>query len=521
MAGPHDAIEPGPAQESQPPGVCQNGLLGSPQLSTILFVMPEPGHLRLYATTLVALADRGHAVRVAYDKPSRKDRNADALDGAPPSLTTIGAVPPHGGSWRQALSDLGCTIDYVRFLSRRGGTPYLRSRMDRYLPTRAARLRQVRTLPAWAVRGIVTLGALVERAVPVDPSLTRYLVAQQLDALVVTPLVLRGPSGVQQHQLVKAARVAGIPVALAVGSWDHLSSKGLIRVDPDLVIVWNDIQRREAIEQHGVPAERIVVTGAQPFDVWFGREATLGRAEFCARVGLPADRPMVLYAGSSRGIADPVKEIPFVERWLTAVRTGGDALRNASVLVRPHLSNVDAWAGVDLSSLGPVSIWPRVRPSLPMNDLETSDYFHSIYYSAAVVGINTSAMIEASILDKPVLTVEGPDFAATQGGTMHFQYLLPRGGGCVMSAPTFEAHVAQLAEAVAHPDRGRADRARFVAGFVRPNGMDRPAVESVVQAIERLTSLRPRRQADRPAWLAPLRWLVRLATVRTPPEPAG
>lgn len=490
-------------------------------MPTILFVMPEPGYLRLYATTLLGLAGRGHDVRVAYDKPSRKDRNADALDGAPPTLTTIGAVPPHGGPWRQALSDLGCTVDYIRFLSR-DGTPYLRSRMDRYLPAKAAGLRRLESLPAWAVRGLAGAAALVERAVPVDPSLTRYLAAQQLDALVVTPLVLRGPSGVQQHQLVKAARVAGIPVALAVGSWDHLSSKGLLRVEPDLVIVWNDVQRREAMEQHGVPAERLVVTGAQPFDLWFGHQPTLGRAEFCARVGLPADRPMVLYAGSSRGIADPAIEIPFVRRWLEAVRDAGDAtVREAAVLVRPHLSNVEAWTGVDLSGLGDVSIWPRVRPSLPMNELETSDYFHSIHYSAAVVGINTSAMIEASILDKPVLTVEGADFAATQGGTKHFHYLVPRGGGCVLSAPSFEAHVEQLANAVADPGRGRADRARFVASFVRPNGLARPAVESVVQAIERLTTLRPRRQPDRPAWLAPLRWVFRLATARTPPEPAG
>ena len=41
------------------------------------------------------------------------------------------------------------------------------------------------------------------------------------------------------------------------------------------------------------------------------------------------------------------------------------------------------------------------------------------------LGVNTSAMIEAAILGRPVLSVLAPEFAATQEGTVHFHYLLP------------------------------------------------------------------------------------------------
>lgn len=483
--------------------------------------MPEPGYLRMYATTVRALASRGHEVRLAYDNPDKGARDVDALEDAPATLSTVGAVPAHGGPWREALLELGCTIDYIRFLSRRDGTPYLRGRMDKYLPLRAASLRRVRTWPTWLVCVLARLATIVERAVPVDPSLTRFLDAQAPDAVVVTPLVLRGPGGVQQTELVKAARVKGIPVALAVGSWDHLSSKGFIRVDPDMVLVWNEIQKREAVEMHGVPASRIVVTGAQVFDLWFGRRPSLSREAFLTRVGLPTDRPMILYAGSSRGIAHPTLEIGFVRQWLDAMRRSADpTIRTASVLVRPHLSNVVAWASVDLSAFGPVSIWPRQRPMLPMNDLETSDYFHSLCYSAAVVGINTSAMIEASIIGRPVLTVQVPEFADTQAGTTHFRYLVPSGGGAVESAVTFDEHVRQLSRAVAEPDAGRQTRERFVLDFVRPMGLERPALDSVIEALERLPSVRPRPQTDAPAMLAPLRWALRRATAVPPVEAA-
>ncbi len=488
-------------------------------VSRILFVMPEPGHLRMYATTVLALASRGHEVILAYDNPDKGSRDGVAFKGAPPTLSTVGPVPAHGGPWREALIELGCTIDYVRFLSRRDGTPYLRGRMDKYLPARAASLRLARTWPTWLVRLLARLSALVERAVPVDPALTAFLDAHSPDAMVITPLVLRGPGGVQQTELVKAARVRGIPVALAVGSWDHLSSKGFIRVDPDMVLVWNDIQKREAVEMHGIHASRVVVTGAQVFDLWFGRQPSLDRGAFLARVGLPVDRPVILYAGSSRGIANPTLEIAFVRRWLTELRRSPDpAVRTAAVLVRPHLSNVVAWAGVDLSAFGAVSIWPRQRPMLPMNEVETADYFHSLCHSAAVVGINTSAMIEASIIGRPVLTVQVPEFADTQAGTTHFRYLIPSGGGSVESAETFEAHVTQLSQALANPGAHRQARERFIVNFVRPRGLETPALEAVVEALEGLTSMRPRPLADAPAVLAPLRWALRWLTRRASTE---
>ena len=50
---------------------------------------------------------------------------------------------------------------------------------------------------------------------------------------------------------------------------------------------------------HGVPPERVVVTGAHCYDQWFGRQPSRSRERFCARVGLRPDRPFVLYLCSS------------------------------------------------------------------------------------------------------------------------------------------------------------------------------------------------------------------------------
>ena len=82
---------------------------------------------------------------------------------------------------------------------------------------------------------------------------------------------------------------------------------------PHRVIVWNETQKQEAVQLHGVPADRVIVTGAQCYDQWFGRQPVRTREEFCRRVGLPADRPFILYVCSALFWGSPV-EAAFVRR---------------------------------------------------------------------------------------------------------------------------------------------------------------------------------------------------------------
>jgi hypothetical protein len=64
--------------------------------------------------------------------------------------------------------------------------------------------------------------------------------------------------------------------------------------------------------------------------------------------------------------------------------------------------------------------------SNPIDEVARADYFDSIFHSAAVVGLNTSAFIEAGIVGRPVLTIVVPEFVENQHGTVHFDYLVTR-----------------------------------------------------------------------------------------------
>ena len=78
-----------------------------------------------------------------------------------------------------------------------------------------------------------------------------------------------------------------------------------------------------------------------------------------------------------------------------------------------------------------------------------ADYFDSLHHSAAVVGLNTSAFIEAGIARRPVLAILPQEFSASQEGTLHFRYLIE--GGLLTTSRSLEEHAAQLATMLAGP----------------------------------------------------------------------
>src|SRR5262249_55853012 len=200
------------------------------------------------------------------------------------------------------------------------------------------------------------------------------------------------------------------------------------------------------------------------------------REEFCEEVGLDATRPYVLWVCSAL-IHGSAPEAPFVVDWIRRLRASNDpALRNAGVLVRPHPSRVAEWQSIDIGQLDAV-VWG----SNPVDEQARTDYFDSIFHSAAVVGLNTSAFIEAGIVGRPVLTIVVPDFVENQHGTVHFDYLVTAGGGLVTVGNGFDEHLGQLASAIAATAGARKS---FVRDFVRPHGLDRAATPVFVNAVE-------------------------------------
>src|SRR5439155_16487479 len=155
------------------------------------------------------------------------------------------------------------------------------------------------------------------------------------------------------------------------------------------------------------------------------------------------------------------------------------------------------------------AVWPVVVTD-PRNDRARSEYYDSLYHSALVVGLNTSALIEAAIVGRRTYTFTLPELAGGQEGTLHFHYLVAENGGPLTVGRNLDEHVAHLAQALAEPAEAAPSR-DFVRSFVRPNGLDRDATPILVDDVEALVAAlepSPVRQPRGALLLEPLAWAV-------------
>jgi hypothetical protein len=467
----------------------------------ILFIARHFTYFRNFESVVAALASAGHAVHLAADREEAQGGRdlVERLASAHPGRVTVGFTPIlQWGRYRRVSSALRLGLDYLRYSDPRyEATPKIRERAWERTPFLALVLAR---LP---FRGLVTRALeRVEQAVPRQLGVDAFIREHQPDVLLITPLIELGSP---QLDYVRAARTTGLRSALCVWSWDHLSSKALIRVVPDRVIVWNETQRDEARRFHGIEADRVIVTGAQCFDQWFDRGPTRDREAFAQRAGLPAAQPFVLYVCSALFKNSP-PETGFIREWVAAIRRSADPrVRDAAILVRPHPQRLEEWTPEVRTALAAhpgVTVWG----SNPVDPEGRADYFDSMYHASAVVGLNTSALVEAAIVDRPVFTLLLPAFRDNQEGTFHFHHLMTVGDGFLNVSRGLDEHVAQLsalaADGTARPNRP------FVERFIRPGGVSVPATAVFVSALETMVREPAPPPRPAPAWVLLLRPLV-------------
>jgi hypothetical protein len=371
----------------------------------------------------------------------------------------------------------------------------------------------LREMPSQQIDRLESVFELAEHQLPTDALYDDFLRSHAPDLLLISPLVHFGSA---QADFVASARAAGgIPVGMLLYSWDNLSTKGCLHRPPDRLFVWNEGQRDEARTLHGFPDDRVVVAGAPRFDQFFDLRPRLTREEFHepfrAR-SLASDAAVCLLV-----TVCVLGELAFVNKWLAALRgSPSERLRHCNVIVRPHPDI--ALLGADIPFVE--TRWPSVKGakgfvSRPFDDphaivLKTSDraqqgFFECIHHSAAVVGLNTSAELEAAIVGRPVFTILAGDDADGQSSTLHFRYLLEEEGGCVRVARTLDEHTRQIDEELGAPTDGNVIR-QFAGQFLRPSASTAPSLRCWQRRSNvRSLTARRRRHWSRAAWYAVMR----------------
>ena len=149
-------------------------------------------------------------------------------------------------------------------------------------------------------------------------------------------------------------------------SWDNLTNKGLLRDAPDLVLVWNELQKARRSSCTACPRERVRVTGAPPYDHWFdwqpAREprGVLPRRSVSTPPGRSSSTPArrVHRARTSRSSS--------ADGWRRCARTAARCA-DAGVLVRPHPRRRASSGRTSTSDDPQVAVWPPLGEE-PLDD---------------------------------------------------------------------------------------------------------------------------------------------------------
>ena len=471
----------------------------------IFFSMRHLGMFRMYEPTIRELAARGHRIHLVLGRGEALGWSTalDNLLAECSGITWSWLSPSASAFWFELAKTIRLWADFLRYFQPQYDVaPKLRARAEERVPPRLVRFSR---RPAFQHprnrRRLLAFLRTLERALPPVPEIEQQLRDERPDLVLITPLVYLGSS---QFEILRSALALGLRTVFCVGSWDHLSSKALIRDMPHRVVVWNETQKQEAIELHGVPADRVVVTGAQCYDQWFGRRPVRTREQFCRRVGLPPARPFLIYVCSALFWGSPV-EAEFVREWVRRLRASAHPeLRSVAVLIRPHPARVAEWNEIDLSLFPHVALYG----SNPVDEASKDDYFESLFYCNAVVGLNTSAFLEGAVVGRPVHTILLPEFQENQEGVLHFHYLLTVGGGVLQAGRSFEEHHSQLTASLHRSFDEPAGNTNFVREFIRPHGLERPVTPRFCDAIEELQHMPAPVPERTPLRFLLLRWVM-------------
>ena len=477
-----------------------------------LFFLRGIHYDRIFENLFRELLGRGHEIHVVlvHEKSDQREDKTRLFDEFSEQYAfSYEQLPRRRDPWVGPSVATRYGLDYLRYLEPEySGADPLRARARERAP---AVVRRLLAAPLFRGRGgrRIVGGALraSEAVLPVPRSLKKLIKAHDPDVVLVSPLVGLGSL---EGDYLRAAQALRIPTVLVVASWDNLSNKGLIHDVPELTIVWNQTQVEEAVRWHGIPRERIVAVGAHSFDHWFTWQPSRTRAEFMRGLGLDDERQLILYVGSSLFISGD--ETGFIREWRGRVNAHA-RLGECAVLVRPHPLNLLGWDELDIEEPGKTVIWPRAGDE-PRGERAKLDYFDSLFHAQAMVGVSTSALVEAAVVGLPALTYVTGGFRG-QEGTLHFSYIAPGSeDGLVSVAYSWDEHLDQVADAIETPERSKARIDGFLAHFIRPNGLDMPAAPAAGDAIESAVALEvaPRRAVRTGRVLmsafTPLLWLT-------------
>jgi len=431
----------------------------------ILFCISHLNYWLPIQNAAFLLHDKGHQIEVLFDPSLRGKFESRFHDDSFERHFDVGDMYVRRDVWGRSTEWLR---EFVNFLSyytyaRKPFSQKLADRWLLFLSLRLWRLKYWRSVNRFLASPIIyNLLKRLAKSAPCSRNILADLKSKKPDLVIASPVLLNYS---KEYEYLKAAQSLKIPTGIIIPSWDNLTTKGIFHIIPDKIFVWNESQVTEAKQIFGIPRERLCVTGAPRYDGWFEMTVSRTRSEVESMLGINSGDNYFLWLCSSVFIAGI--EMPLIKKCSKAFQIL-EAHNQLQLVVRPHFQNFNTWEG---SKCDKINVWPEPDNLKSFNLKEFhQDFFDSIFYSSGVIGINTSAFLEAAIVDKPCLTITPSEYIDSQAGLPHFEHLVK--AGFLENSQTLDGLMANILSIANGRDALKDNRKRFVKQFLRPRSID-------------------------------------------------
>lgn len=191
-----------------------------------------------------------------------------------------------------------------------------------------------------------------------------------------------------------------------INSWDKLTARGMVRLLPDKLIVFNEVVKQEALAYTDLAEKDIFISGIPQYDRYHDPKLS-PREDFFRKIKVDPNKRILVYApmgkffsNSDWDIIDLLKSyftkslLPKDVELLVRFQPN-DFIDEAELQKRPWL--IYDYPGVRFSKKRGVD-W----------DMSFADLQHlvdTLYYSSLFICYATSLSIDAAIFDKPVINI--------------------------------------------------------------------------------------------------------------------
>ena len=197
-----------------------------------------------------------------------------------------------------------------------------------------------------------------------------------------------------------------IPTVGMVRSWDNTTTKGILRIIPDRVLVHSPVTKRELVQLHSCSANRIEIVGLPQFDKWI-EGPTMSREQFFSSIGADPHKRLILFAPAGSILSDTDWQLCQI---LNDALEKSKLPNDVQFLVRNHPHHP---ADFSRFSDNPNFIFETPGVKIKKGDdkqteLAPDEHDHlrnSVFYTDMVMYVVTSLGLDASIFDKPQIMV--------------------------------------------------------------------------------------------------------------------